>query len=349
MVNPVWTGTLTFGMVSLSVRLFSARERHGPVMHQFQRGTSDRIRYKRVNERTGKEVSRDDIVRGARVDEGDGEDYVVLEPQDLESILPARSRAMEIRGFVPRKQVDPLWYASTYFVSPKERAAAKPYRLLCSALERTGRLGLATFIMRDREHLVLVGPQQGVLSASTLWWPDEIRDPEDVMPPISEVDLSGSELELAEQLVEAMATDWEPSDYSDAYEERLEELIEAKSKGRTITYEEEEREERGTVVELTDALRESLKERKKNGKASGGKKGSGGKEKGGGATRARAPSPRRAEGPEGAGRSGEQAKTKKELLKEAGDLEIQGRSKMTRDELAEAVEEARNAPSRAAR
>lgn len=342
MVNPVWTGTLTFGMVSLSVRLYSARERHGPVMHQFQRGTSDRIRYKRVNERTGKEVSRDDIVRGARVDEDDGEDYVVLEPQDLESILPARSRAMEIRGFVPRQQVDPLWYAATYFVGPKERAAAKPYRLLCSALERTGRLGLATFIMRDREHLVLVGPQQGVLSASTLWWPDEIRAPEDVMPPIAEADLSESELGLAEQLVEAMAADWEPSDYSDAYEQRLEELIEAKGKGRTISYQEEEPEERGTVVELTDALRESLKNRKKNGN------GSGGKQKGGGSTRARAPSPRRAqEGEESADRPAKQ--TKKELLKEAGDLEIQGRSKMSRDELAEAVEEARNAPSRAAR
>ncbi|WP_017537938.1 non-homologous end joining protein Ku [Nocardiopsis halophila] len=344
MVNPVWTGTLTFGMVSLSVRLYSARERHGPVMHQFQRGTSDRIRYKRVNERTGGEVPKDDIVRGARVDEDDGEDYVVLEAEDLESILPARSRAMEIRGFVPERQVDPLWYSATYFVSPRERASAKPYRLLCAALERTGRLGLATFIMRDREHLVLVGPQQGVLSASTLWWPDEVRDPRDVMPPVSEAELSDSDLGLAEQLVEAMATDWEPSDYSDDYERRLEELIEAKSKGRTITYQEEEPQEGSTVVELTDALRKSLKERRQT-RANGGK-GSGGN----GSKGARAPKPRRGNESEADGApSSPKGATKKELLKEAGELGVQGRSKMSRDQLAEAVEEARNTSARAAR
>ncbi|GAB3482857.1 non-homologous end joining protein Ku [Nocardiopsis coralliicola] len=317
MPNPVWTGTLSFGMVSLAVKLFAARERHGPTMHQFERGTSDRIRYQRVNERTGKTVDADDIVRGAKTGGGD---YVLLEKPELKDIMPERSKAMEITGFVPAGSVDPLWYSNTYYVGADE-GAAKPYRLLCSALEQTGRLGIATVVMRDREHLVLVGPQQGVLSASTLWWHDEVRPPSAVLDPPAEGQAKKAELDLAAQLIEAMAVDFRPEDYSDTYEERLEELIDAKAKGRTVHYRAEKPAPKGTVVELSDALRESLQKRRaKRGKGSG---------KG-------APSPRRS--PEGSGH-----RTKKELQAEAAELGVRGRSSMTRDELAAAVSEAREA------
>ncbi|QVQ51575.1 Ku protein [Spiractinospora alimapuensis] len=322
MANPVWTGTLTFGMVALSVKLYSARERHGPTMHQFERGTSDRIRYRRVNERTGKAVASEDIVRGASV--GPDEEYVILQPEELDDIKPGRSKTMEINGFVPSGSVDPLWYSSTYYMEP-DKATAKPYRLLYDALESTGRLGLATFIMRDREHLVLVGPQQGVLSASTLWWPDEVRAPDDVMAPPSRQEAPASaELNLAEQLIEAMATDWQPAEYHDTYEARLEELIAAKAKGQTVSYEPERPARKGKVVELTEALRESLRERKDTG-------------------RKRSTSSSRAPEPRASKESGGSPPTKKELLSTAADLGISGRTKMTREELADAVAQARRA------
>lgn len=319
MANPVWTGTLSFGMVSVGTRLFSARERHGPKIHQFVQGTSDRVRYRRVNERTGKSVSQEEIVKGARYGGAD-EEYVVLEPEELERIQPGRSRTLEVEGFVDAAQIDPLWYASTYYAGP-DKGATKPYRLLYRALENTGRAGLGRMVMRGREHLVLITPQQGILTASTLWWPDEIREPEDVMRPPSDT-VDDRELELAQQLVEEMDLAWEPDRYTDEYERRLEELIEAKAKGGTISYEPEEAEDKGKVVALDDALRRSLEQRRgRSGKQRAGSSGG------------RAPAPRRSQ-------EQEQEPTKKELLERAKELGVEGRSKMNRAELAEAVDRA---------
>ncbi|MFI6575848.1 Ku protein [Nocardiopsis sp. NPDC050513] len=309
MASTVWKGTLSVGLLSLGVALYSARERHGPVMHQFVAGTGHRVRYRRVDEETGDEVAPGDIVKGAQVDGGD--DYVMIEPDELRDIAPGRSRTLEIDAFVPEDAVDPLWYATTYYLGPQDRSAAKPYRLLCAALENRGRLGLARMVMRDREHLVLIGAQQGVLTAATLYWHDEIRAPEDVLPAVPEADLAERDLELAGQLVDAMAAEWEPQEYEDVYQRRLEELIDAKAQGRTVSYGPEPAPSTGTVVELTDALRESLKERRR-------------RRRGGGA-----PKPRReatAEEP-----------TKKELLERARELDVPGRSAMTKRELAEAV------------
>lgn len=324
MANPVWTGTLSFGMVSVGARLFSARERHGPKIHQFVQGTSDRVRYRRVNERTGKSVSQEDIVKGARYGSA-GDEYVVLEPEELERIQPGRSRTLEVEGFVDAAQIDPLWYASTYYAGP-DKGATKPYRLLYQALENTGRAGLGRMVMRGREHLVLITPQQGVLTASTLWWPDEIREPEDVMRPPSDA-VDGRELELAQQLVEEMDLEWEPEQYTDEYERRLEELIDAKAKGDTISYEPEAAEDRGEVVELDDALRRSLEQRR--GGKQRGRSSRGGSSRG----RVRAPAPRRSQ-------EQEHEPTKKELLERARELGVEGRSKMNRSELAEAVDRA---------
>lgn len=316
MANPVWTGTLSFGMVSVGTRLFSARERHGPKIHQFVQGTSDRVRYRRVNERTSKSVSQEDIVKGAQYGSA-GDEYVALEPEELERIQPGRSRTLEVEGFVDAAQIDPLWYASTYYAGP-DRGATKPYRLLYQALENTGRAGLGRMVMRGREHLVLITPQQGVLTASTLWWPDEVREPEDVMrPPADSVD--DRELELAQQLVQEMDIAWEPDRYTDEYERRLEELIDAKAKGNTISYEPEEPEDKGKVVALDDALRQSLEQRR----------GRSGKEHAG-SSPGRAPAPRRPQ-------EQEHEPTKKELLERAKELGVEGRSKMNRAELAEAV------------
>ncbi|MFB9803367.1 non-homologous end joining protein Ku, partial [Streptomonospora salina] len=270
MASPVWKGTLSFGLVSLPVRLFTARERHGTRFHQFQRGTSDRIRYRRINERTGTEVDSSEIVRGARADESGSDEYVIVEPAELEEIAPGRSRSLEIGAFVPAGDVEALWYDSAYYVAPDSAGSAKPYRLLCRALERSGRLGLTRLVMRERQHLAVVGPQQGVLTLSTLWWADEVRDPAETLPAIPGAELGDRDLELAEQLIGAMADEWRPADYTDDYQERIDELIRAKSAGERVRYAEEGAPEETNVVELTEALRASLRSGDENAARGGG-------------------------------------------------------------------------------
>ena len=316
MVNPVWVGTLMFGRVPIGIRLYSARERRGPVLHQFQRGTADRIRYVRVNERTGEEVAAEDVVRGART--GFEDEYVVLEPEELEEILPSGSRTMRMGEFLPEGAVDPLWYASTYYASPRGAADTEPYQLLYAALDRTRRVGAATVVLRDREYPVLIQPHRGVLSASTLWWPDEVRAPDDVMSPVARADLGKGELELAEELVGALSVEWDPGHYEDSYGRRLTELVRSKARGTTFSHRPDRADGRGEAGSIGEALRQSLPTRPHK--------------------RGRAPVPRRpttvrAE----AGSDSGSRRTKRELLQRASELDVPGRSKMNRDELEEAV------------
>ncbi|MFC7327074.1 Ku protein [Marinactinospora rubrisoli] len=334
----VWKGSLSFGLVSVPVTLFAATERHSYAMHQFQRDTSDRIRYKRVNERTGDEVAPGDIVKGAETDEGE---YVVVERADLESIAPGRSRTLEIDAFVPADAIEPLSYDRAYYLAPDSKAAAKPYALLCQALQDSGRLGVATLVMRDRQHLAVIGPQNGVLTLSTLFFADEIRDPEEVLPSVPDVRIDDRELSLATQLVEAMAADWRPEQYTDVYHERLTELVEAKSKGQRLKYAgTAPPKEETNVVELTSALRESIRSRRGTG-AGGGRErpaAASGKKPQRAAPAARAPRhPPLAE------------MTKRDLTRLAADLGVEGRSRMDRAGLEEAVAKAERRGKRSKR
>ncbi|GAA4928492.1 Ku protein [Streptomonospora halophila] len=363
MASPVWKGTLSFGLVSLPVRLFSARERHGTRFHQFQRDTSDRIRYRRVNERTGKEVDSAEIVRGTKADASSGADeYVIVEPREMEEIAPGRSSSLEITAFVPADDVEALWYDSAYYVAPESKGSAKPYRLLCRALEHSGRLGLTTLVMRERQHLAVVGPQQGVLTLSTLWWADEVRDPEETLPAIPETDLGERDLDLAEQLIGAMAEEWRPEAYTDDYQERIDELIRAKSAGERVRYAEEGPPPETNVVELTEALRASLRGGEEESAASrSGKGGRGGARRGsadGGAGKGGTAKDRAGTGgrggarPRGGGGAAPEPReaplselSKRELSRLASELDVPGRSKMDRAELEEAVERARSGGS----
>ncbi|MDT0302735.1 non-homologous end joining protein Ku [Streptomonospora wellingtoniae] len=368
MASPVWKGTLSFGLVSLPVRLFSARERHGTRFHQFQRGTSDRIRYRRVNERTGTEVDSAEIVRGTKADAASGTDeYVIVEPQEMEEIAPGRSSSLEITAFVPADDVEALWYDAAYYVAPESKGSAKPYRLLCQALEHSGRLGLTTLVMRERQHLAVVGPQQGVLTLSTLWWADEVRDPEETLPNIPAVDLGERDLKLAEQLIGAMAEEWRPAAYTDDYQERIDELVRAKSAGERVRYAEEGPPPETNVVELTEALRASLRGSEEDSGASrsgkggarrGGSGESGGDEKRGAGKRGAGTGGRGTGGsrPRGGGGTAPEPReapvselSKRDLSRLASELDVPGRSKMDRAELEQAVESARSGgPARSA-
>ncbi|MFD9565819.1 Ku protein [Streptomyces sp. NPDC059994] len=178
MARPIWTGILSFGLVSVPVALYTATDSHTIHFHQLQRGTSDRIRNKRVNERTGKEVELDDIVKGFDT----GEEYVLVEPKELDEIAPGRSKSLEVSGFVDLDRVDPIFFDKTYYLGPKGREYTKVYSLLGQALTASNRAGIATFVMRGREYLVAVKAEKGLLALHTLHWADEIRDPHKEIP-----------------------------------------------------------------------------------------------------------------------------------------------------------------------
>jgi len=254
MARAIWNGYISFGLVSVPVGLYSATQEHELDFHQFQRGTSDRIRYKRVNERTGREVDYDKIVKGHDV--GGGE-YVIVEQQELADIAPGRSRSLEISRFVDLDEIDPIHFQKTYYLAPADRENASSYGLLRDALAKTNRAGIASFVMRSKEYLAAIRADGKVLALETLFFADEIRDPADELGDLPGTKSSGKQLSMAVDLVEAMSGTWRPGDYKDSYTERVKKLVADKRKGKEIVFNEEEPEATNTT-DLVAALRASV-------------------------------------------------------------------------------------------
>ncbi|WP_344439366.1 Ku protein [Kitasatospora nipponensis] len=366
MARPIWTGVLSFGLVTVPIALYSATESHGVSFRQIERGTADRVRNKRVNERTGEEVAFGDIVKGFELAEGE---YVIVEPDELEKISPGRSKTIEITGFVDLDQVEPIYFDTTYYIGPKGKEYAKVYALLQRAMEKANRAGLALFSMRGKQYLTAVKSEGGILSAHTMHFADEVRDPRREVDNLPDADLSVSERELsaAEQLIDMLAVDWQPEQWRDTYSERVRELVQAKAEGREVTVSEGPA-EASNVVDLMSILERSLQSAGTSPApaAAATESGTAGQPTGradAGATRARStPSAHRAPKEGGAKKSTSTrqpakasaarkstsqartpkedlgALTKAELYKRATDLDIPHRSTMTRDQLQDALE-----------
>lgn len=304
MPRAIWSGAINFGLVTIPVGLFSATEDHTIGFHQFQRGTSDRVRYLRVNERTGKEVDYSEIVKGRDV--GDG-DHVIVEPSELEQIAPGQSRTIDITTFVDLDEIDPVYFRKTYWLAPSQESYHRAYSLLAQALGATNRAGVATFVMRNRQYLTALRADDGVLALDTLHWADEIRDPGQLRLPETG-SARGKEVEMARTLIESMSGPWQPEEYRDTYTDRVEQLIADKHAGREVVTEEAPR-EATEVVDLLDALQRSVETSRRE-------------------------RTRPAEDLS--------AVRKADLDAMARELGIKGRSKMTRDELQDAVAAASN-------
>jgi DNA end-binding protein Ku len=309
--RPVWSGAITFGLVTLPVGLYSATEDHTIHFHQYVRGTSDRVRIQRVNERTGEQVPNDEIVKGREVED----EVVVVEPDELREIAPGRSQAIDVVEFVDLAEIDPVYFDRTYWVAPSDEKYRHSYGLLCRALTKSGRAGIATMTMHGREHLTALRADGDVLALQTLFWADEIRDPTEALGslPVHE-EPRDQELDMAVQLVGAMTTTWKPDQYRDTYTERVDQLIADKREGREVVPAEEPQEATG-VSDLLEALRRSVESA---GSRSGGKRDQGSEDEGEDLT----------------------ALSKAELADRAKRLDIRGRSTMNRDELARAVADA---------
>jgi DNA end-binding protein Ku len=268
MARPIWTGSLSFGLVNVPVGLYSATEDLTVHFNQFQAGTSDRVRNKRVNERTGDEVPYSDIVKG--YDLGGGQ-YVVVSPEELEAVEPGRTRTIEISDFVDLDQIDPVYFKSAYYLAPHGSGSDKPYALLRRAMEDANKVGLATFVFRSKQHLVAVRPAPSVLALETMYYADEVRDPSELGAlPDAGIEFSSRELDAAKLLIESMVAEWEPEQYRDTYRDEVLDLIERKARGETISTE-RPAEERAPVVDLLAALEKSVAEaRERRAQASGG-------------------------------------------------------------------------------
>ncbi len=288
MARAIWSGSVAFGLVNVPVGLFAATEDHTVHFNQFQEGTSDRIRYKRVNERTGREVDLAHIVRGHEV--GDG-DYVLLSDEELEAVEPGRSRTVDITDFVDLAEIDPIYFQKSYYLGPRGEGAARPYALLHRAMADTGKAGIATFVMHGKQYLATIrAAEPDVLVLETTFFADEVRDAADVIEdlPAGET-FRGRELTIAKQLIESMTTGWDPANYHDTYRERIDDLIKRKQRGEEIVTEGGGAPEDSNVTDLMDALRRSAEEMRGRGKpARGGASGGKGRPKGRAATAGRA-------------------------------------------------------------
>ncbi len=345
MARAIWSGALNFGLVTVPIELYSATQDHTIHFRQFQRGTSDRIRYLRVNERTGEEVPYDQIIKG--YDLG-GDQYVLIEPEELDEIAPGRSRTIDIDAFVDLEEIDPIYFQKTYWLAPAKEEFDRAYTLLIEAMARTNRIGLARFVMRGREYLAAVRASDGVLALNTLLFPEDIRSPQEEISKLpATVEAREKEIDMAVNLIESMTDEWRPEEYHDTYNERVMQLIEDKRAGRTVTPAEPPR-EATQVVDLFEALSRSVESRRKGRKASdkaeSRTRGRPGREGKGAKSRAE----ERAAKSRGKRRQPEpdlSELTKDELDRMARDLDIKGRSKMRRDELEKALKEAGKQPA----
>jgi DNA end-binding protein Ku len=254
MARSIWSGYINFGLVSVPVGMYTATEEHEVDFHQFQKGTSDRIRYKRVNERTGREVDYEKIVKGHDV--GNGE-YVIVEQEELENIAPGKSRSLEISTFVDLDEIDPIYFQKSYYLGPSDQENNSSYALLRDALKKTNRAGIAKFVMRGKEYLATIRAQDKVLVLETMYFADEIRDPAKELDNLPTKSAAGKQLSMAADLIEAMSGEWKPSAYKDTYTERVKKLVEDKRKGKEVVFTEEEP-EATTPTDLVSALRASV-------------------------------------------------------------------------------------------
>jgi len=256
-MKSIWKGAISFGLVNIPVRLYSATERETVSFHMLSKRDHSRIRFLRVSEATGKEVPYEDIVKGYELEDGG---YVVLSDEELDEAAPEKSSTIEIQEFVNESEISSLYFDKPYYLEP-DKSASKAYALLRDALAKSGKVGISQFVLRNREHLCALKAMDEVLVLNALRFASEIRAASELALPKKEK-ASPSELNLALQLIEGLSDKFDSKKYKDTYSEAVKELIEAKAKGQKIKAPAKAAPST-KVIDLTAALKESLKAPKK--------------------------------------------------------------------------------------
>jgi DNA end-binding protein Ku len=234
MPRSIWSGAISFGLVNVPIKLYSAVSKKTVRFHQLHGTTGTRIQQRRVDPSTGEEVPYEDIVKGYEIGK---ERYVLITPDELESLDPEKTRTIEIEDFVEEAEIDPIYYDHPYYLAPAT-GAEKAYRLLLEAMKEAGRVAIARVVIRNKEQLVAIRPSGEVLTMSTMNFADEVVSPE-VIEEIGAQDgekatATKRELDMAQQLIDSLTADFDPSKYHDTYRERVLELIERKAAGEEI-------------------------------------------------------------------------------------------------------------------
>jgi DNA end-binding protein Ku len=255
MPRAIWSGAISFGLVNIPVKLYSAVSKKTVRFHQLDGKDGTRIQQKRVNPKTGEEVPYERIVKGYELSP---ERYVVVKPEELESIEPGKTHMIEIEDFVELDQIDPIFYDHPYYLAPG-KGATKAYALLLKAMEESGRVGIARVVIRSKEQLVALRADGGVLHMETMLFGDEVIAPDslDEIPEAGELKASKREVAMAGELIESLAAEFDPSKYRDSYREKVLDLVERKAEGEEIAIQ-PDAEERPEVPDLMAALEASI-------------------------------------------------------------------------------------------
>jgi len=255
MPRSIWSGAISFGLVNVPIKLYSAVSRKTVRFHQLNRETGVRIQQKRVDPSTGEEVSYDSIVKGYELTK---DHYVIVTPEELEALDPEKTRTIDIEDFVDLEDIDPVYYDQPYYLVP-DKGATKAYALLLNAMKESGKVAIARVVIRTKEALVAIRPAGDVLMMETMIFADEVvgADQIDELPEASDLKASDRELAMAQQLIASLATQFEPGRYHDEYREKVLDLVERKAQGEEIAVQ-PEAERPSKVPDLMAALEASL-------------------------------------------------------------------------------------------
>jgi DNA end-binding protein Ku len=256
MPRAIWSGAISFGLVNIPVKLYSAVSRKTVRFHQIDAESGQRIRQQRVNPASGDEVPYEQIVKGYEISP---DRYVTISPEELEALEPQKTRTIDIEQFVDLEQIDPIYYDHPYYLAP-DKGAAKAYKLLLDAMEEADKVAIARVVIRSKENLVALRSYNGAITMETMLFPDEVVQPdsiEELAALDGDVKTTKRELDMAKQLIESLSGDFDPHAYSDQYRDRVLDMIERKAAGETISVEAPEP-ERKDVPDLMAALEASI-------------------------------------------------------------------------------------------
>jgi DNA end-binding protein Ku len=257
-MRPVWRGAISFGLVTIAVRMFGSTEEHDFRFHQVHPEDGGRIRYKRVCEICGNEVEYRDIAKGYELEDGR---VVILTDEDFDKLPVSTDKSIQVLEFVPTEEVDPIFFQKTYYLEP-DKTAGRPYVLLRQALEDTDRHAVVKITVRQRESLAILRARDDVLVLHTIFWPDEIRKP-DFGFLDQDLEVRPQELKMATSLIDNMAGSFKPEQFTDEYRDAMAELVAAKAEGAELP-ERPEEEDQGDVIDLMTALERSVEQTRAN-------------------------------------------------------------------------------------
>jgi DNA end-binding protein Ku len=264
MPRAIWSGSISFGLVNVPVKAYTAVRDHTIHFHQLDRKTGARVEYRKVSSKSGRKLDADDIEKGYEITKGK---YVVVDEREFDELRPRSTRTIDVTDFVELAAIDPIYYANTYWLGTEGEGAVRAYRLLFEAMEKKQQVAIGTVVMRNKQYLAAIRPLDGALAMSTMRFADEVvprAEVDDI--PSARVEPTDRELRLATQMIDSLTTDWDPARYADTYTDELRDLIEAKAKGKDVTVE-PDIEPEAKVLDLMEALQASVEQHRSRAKA----------------------------------------------------------------------------------